>query len=176
MKSNKTTEFTFYKVLLYVDDGINLDYKTPHELHENDVFISKQEAWDWAQEHNYDDCAVIMDYVEPVTTIGDYHFMDVDCDPLKQAVFKLKTIGQVLGSTKFSVDGHIGFIERNGLFFKSDFWKWDKLHKIHLHIMEDVLENGVFETDAANKYSLTKDQKQIVDEAFHKEGMLNKKL
>ena len=51
MKSNKTTEFTFYKVLLYVDDGINLDYKTPHELHENDVFISKQEAWDWAQEH-----------------------------------------------------------------------------------------------------------------------------
>ena len=166
MKSNKTTEFTFYKVLLYVDDGINLDYKTPHELHENDVFISKQEAWDWAQEHNYDDCVVIMDYVEPVITIGDYNFKDVDCDPLKQAVFKLKTIGQVLGSTKFSVDGNIGFVERNGLFFKSEFWTWNELRKVHLHIMEDVLGNGVFETNAANKYSLTKDQKQIVDEAF----------
>jgi len=168
MKSNKATEFTFYKVLLYVDDGTNIDYSRPSELNESDVFNDADLALEWAKEHGYDEDAVIEENTDDILNIGEYHFMDCD-DDFSELRFKLEIVGSVLSGIDFCVNNGkriYGTMNSRGFFYDSKFYNFKSLTQNDIKLMESILDYAQFDIKPKNDYSLKPEQKSIVSEIY----------
>ena len=107
---------TFYRIILYVDDGTNVDYIKPQDLNDTDVFSNSDSAWEWCQGKGYEDNCVIKDENDDILNIGDYHFIDFP-DDFSETIYKLQTIGQILCNIDFCIVENkrkYGLIDKHG--------------------------------------------------------------
>ena len=160
-------DITFYKVILYVDDGTNIDYCSPSELNESDVFDDGDLALEWAEEHGYED-TLIEEKTDDILNIGGYHFMDCD-DDFSELRFKLEIIGSVLSDIDFCVDNGkriYGTMNSKGFFYDSKFYAFKSLTQNDIKLMESILDYAQFDIKPKNDYSLKIEQKSIVSEIY----------
>lgn len=161
-------DMTFYKVILYVDDGTNIDYSRPSELNESDVFNDADLALEWTKEHGYDEDAVIEENTDDILNIGEYHFMDCD-DDFSELRFKLEIVGSVLSGIDFCVNNGkriYGTMNSRGFFYDSKFYTFKSLTQNDIKLMESILDYAQFDIKPKNDYSLKLEQKSIVSEIY----------
>lgn len=161
-------KITFYRIVLYVDDGTNVDYIKPKGLSDTDVFINYDNAWEWCQDKDCEEDAIIKEETDDILNIGEYHFVDIQGE-FNEALYKLKTIGSILKDIEFCIvesRTKMGTMTRNGFFYDSRFYGWKTLTEKDKPLMEKILDYGQFDIKPLNSYSLNMEQKSIVDEIF----------
>lgn len=159
---------TFYRIILYVDDGTNVDYIKPQDLNDTDVFSNSDSAWEWCQGKGYEDNCVIKDENDDILNIGDYHFIDFP-DDFSETIYKLQTIGQILCNIDFCIVENkrkYGLIDKHGFLFDGKYYAWKTIQASDMPLMEKILDFAEFDIKPSNSYNLTSNQKSIVDEIF----------